>query len=221
MVFNRDILFIHLGKTGGISVANYLCRVLKPPVVSVVRFNEIDQLKQIGHEIMIPWKRHANLVEAATYLKEKNLLIEDFKMIMIVIRDPVDLDFSYYKHLRTPRYIKKLSHKPVNREKLEAAQKEYPYFAGKPFTHFRGELKDFFEIDGQIPENMKIVRFENLTEEITDIVKPYAIADVDFPHRNKSPENIERPPLTPQAIKSIFNKYQWIYEHSFYPIPQK
>jgi hypothetical protein len=49
MVFNRDILFIHLGKTGCISVANYLYRVLKPPVVSVVRFNEIDKLKEIGH----------------------------------------------------------------------------------------------------------------------------------------------------------------------------
>ena len=190
-------------------------------VNSSLPFDEIDKLKQIGQEIMIPWKRHANLVEAAAYLKDKNLLIEDFKLIMVVIRDPVELDFSYYKHLRTPRYIKKLSQKPINAEKLEAAQKDYPYFARKPFTHFRGELKDFFEMDGRIPGNMKIVRFENLAEEITDLVKPYTIADVGFPHRNKSPENFARPALPVEAIQSIYNKYQWIYEKGFYPVPKK
>jgi len=83
------------------------------------------------------------------------------------------------------------------------------------------ELKDYFEIDGKIPENMKIVRFENLAEDIPEIVKPHAIKSISFPHRNKSPENIERPPLTTKAIESIYHKYQWIYEKGFYTVPEK
>ena len=221
MVFNKDTLFIHLGKTGGISVANYLCQVLRPPVVSVVRHNEFDLLKQIGHEIMVPWKRHANLVEAKAYLKTKNINIEDFKIIIIVIRDPVELDFSYYRHLRTPRYIKKLSQKPIHAEKLAAAQKDYSFFAAKPFTHYQGDLKDYFEIDGVIPPNMRIIRFENLSEEIPELVEPYSVKGMRFPHRNKSAENFERPALSVVAIESIKEKYRWIYDKGFYPLPEK
>lgn len=221
MVFNRDILFIHLGKTGGISVANYLCRVLRPPVVSVVRYDEFDKLHQVGHEIMVPWKRHANLVEAEEFLKTKHMAIQDFSSIIIVIRNPVDLDFSYYRHLRTPRYIKKLSQKPFHSARLEAAQKDYAHFAGESYTHYRGNLRDYFEIDGIMPKNLKIVRFEKLAEEIPAIVNPYSINTISFPHRNKSSENFERPPLMPQAIESIRRKYQWIYEKGFYRLPKK
>jgi hypothetical protein len=68
---------------------------------------------------------------------------------------------------------------------------------------------------------MKIVRFENLAEDIPEIVKPFTIKSIGFPHRNKSPENIERPPLPQQAIESIKRKYHWIYEKGFYQIPEK
>lgn len=221
MVFNRDILFIHLGKTGGISVASYLCRVLKPPVVSVVRFDEFHKLKQVGHEIMISWKRHANLVAARAFLKSKNILIEDFKKMIIVIRDPVDLDFSYYRHLRTPRYIKKLSKHPVNKGRVEAAQKDYPFFAKQNFTHYQGNLKDFFELDGKIPENMEIIRFENLSEAIPETVKPFTVKEIGFPHINASPEQMERPALSADALRSIKEKYRWIYDKNFYRLPQK
>lgn len=219
MIFNRDILFIHLGKTGGISVANYLCQVLRPPVVSVVRHDEFHKLKQSGHEIMIPWKRHANLKEAAKFLEGKNIQLSDFKWIIVVIRDPVDLGFSYYKHLRNPQYLKRLSRNRLNQERLAAAQKDYDFFACQPFTHHRGKLKDYFEIDGQIPKNMKIVRFENLAEEITEITKPYSIKDIRFPHLNESPENLARPKLSQQAIEHIKRKYHWIYDKGFYPLP--
>ena len=221
MVFNKDLLFIHLGKTGGISVANYLCRVLKPPVVSVVRHDEYDKLKQIGHEIMIPWKRHANLIEASSFLVQKNMQIEDFKVILIVIRNPLDLDYSYYKHLRMPKYIPRLLINPANVPRLEAARKDYLHFAKQQFTHFRGELKDYFEIDGKIPANMKIVFFENLATEIQGIVRPYSISNADFPHRNNSPEPSPRPVLNHEAIESIRRKYNWIYEKNFYPLPKE
>jgi hypothetical protein len=147
--------------------------------------------------------------------------LNDFKWIIVVVRDPIDLDYSYYKHLRNPRYIRKLSQNKGNSERLAAAENDYDFFALQRFTHFRGELNDYFEIDGKIPENMKIVRFENLAEDIPEIVKPFTIKSISFPHRNKSPENIKRPPLPPQAIESIKRKYHWIYEKGFYPVPEK
>lgn len=217
MVFNNEVLFIHLGKTGGMSVTNYLCNVLKPPVNHVVKKGESESLKQSGHVVFHPWKRHANLVEAASYLKGFGIKLSDFKLIFCVVRNPLDMDYSYYKHLRTERYSKDLFANQRNRRLLVAASGDYETFASQYFTHYHGNLKDFFEINGTVPDNMKFVKFEELAKTVPELIKPFAIKQIPFPCYNKSDiVKTEKTELSVAAINSVFEKYEYIF-NNYYP----
>lgn len=217
MVYNNEVLFIHLGKTGGMSVTNYLCNVLKPPVIHVITEEVPSDAKQAGHEIHHAWKRHANLVEASSYFEKIGMQLSDFKLIFLVVRNPLDLDYSYYKHLRTKRYSKTLFVNDKNRLLHEASNSDYETFALHDFTHYQGNLKDFFEIKGSVPKNMKIVKFEEIAEIIPELIKPYAIKQIPFPHKNKS-DSIKKlkPELSLAAFNSIFKKYNYLF-NNLYP----
>ncbi len=217
MVFNKDVLFIHLGKTGGMSVTDYLCNTLEPPVYHVVQASEFNTSFTIFNEIIIPWKRHANLVETANFLKERAIELSDFKVVFIIVRNPLDLDLSYYKHLNTPLFVKSLAGNPANQKLLEIASGEYEKFAKETFVHYNGSLCDFFEIKGKMPENLQILRFEDLAEAVPKLVKPFAVKEMLFPHHNKSVEiKNQSDKLSDEALISIRDKYHYIWKN-FYP----
>jgi hypothetical protein len=217
MVFNKDVLFIHLGKTGGMSVTKYLCQVLKPPVFHVVQTNEFETTLTIANETILPFKRHANLKEASSFLKARGIELYDFKVIFIVVRNPYDHDYSYYKHLNTPMYFKSLSANSANQRLLDIASGQYEEFAKQNFVHYNGNLNDFFEINGKIPENMHIVRFEELEETVLQLVKPFTVKEIPFPHHNKSKEIKQQSKgLSYKAQIAIESKYFYTWKN-FYP----
>jgi len=216
VVYNQDVLFIHLGKTGGMSVTHYLCRALKPPVFCVINSDEIREDVQPKNIKIVPWKRHGNLLEARDFLLKSGIKLSDFKLILCVVRNPFQMDFSYYKHLRTGRYYNPLSHNPGNKSLLNSAKGDYESFAKQHFTHFKGNLNDYFEIDGIIPSNMKIVKFENFSVEIPELIRPYSVKKIPFPHENKSDSLVycaDR--LFEHEIMSIRRKYHWIWKNIY------
>jgi hypothetical protein len=216
MIFNKDILFIHLGKTGGMSVASYLCQALQAPVVSVSPFFN-EKTKQEGHEILVKGKRHGNLGYAKKILAKYGINIFDLKQIIIVVRNPIDLEFSYYKHLKKPSVIKRKLKSENGKKALEFAQKSFNEFALSSITHFDGELKDYFLLDGQELPNLKVVKFENLAADIKETVKNFSIEkEIEFPHKNQNNEGDEMETLSDLAVQNIKNKYGYIYEKGFY-----
>ena len=217
MVYNKDVLFIHLGKTGGMSVTKYLCNVLKPPVYGVVEKNYLKIGKPMGYEILKVFKRHASLVEAREFLKSFGIDISDFKLVFSVVRNPIDIEFSYFQHLRKEKVIKLLKPTEFNKKKIEAAKGTFNEFAKHNYTHFTGNLKDFFELNGEIPDNMKILRFDNLEEELKNALDPFIIHQYPIPHQNKSEEKGLNKSLSDEVILNIRKKYSWIYEKGFYP----
>jgi hypothetical protein len=217
MVFNKDVLFIHLGKTGGMSVTDYLCNTLKPPVYHVLPQSSLEKVKALGYEEMIPGNRHGSLSAAQEIIAPYNLKLADFKLILVVVRNPFDLHFSYFKQLRKPHAFKRLSENPKNKNLLDAAMGEYDAFAQKDFVHYNGMLSTFFEIDGKRPENLQIVKFEELATKVPELVRPYVVNDYPFPHENKSIDNSLPPKrLSDEAAAAIKHKYYYIFKN-FYP----
>ena len=223
MVFNKDVLFIHLGKTGGMSVTDYLCNTLEPPDYHVLPQSHLENSKPLGYEKMIPGNRHGSLSVAQGIVEQYDLKLSDFKLILIVVRNPYEMDFSYFKHLQKPKVRKRLGNNPKNKNLLDSALSDYEAFAKKDFVHFNGKLSSYFEIEGRLPDNMHIVKFENFQVEIPHLIRPFTTKDYHFPHRNKSPEQILTTPLSDEALLSIRNKYEYICKN-FYPetkLPEK
>ncbi len=199
------------------SVTKYLGKVLKPPVYYVVSKDEKTDGLSTDKIKYLHWNRHGNLVEAQEFLLESGIKLSDFKLILIIVRNPFQMDLSFYKHLKTKRYYETLAKNSLNEKLLNAALSDYKSFAKQPFTHYKGNLKDYFEIEGKKPANLKVVKFETLSTEIPELIEPFSIKNCPFPHENKSDpykeSNIE---LSIQEILSIKRKYFWIWKR-YYP----
>lgn len=112
MVFNHKVLFLHLGKTGGTSVSWLLCNTLKPPVFNVFENAQMKKPGPQGYEFLLEGKRHASLPEAKALLAQYGMEIEDLKLILVIVRNPVDLELSHYRHLRKEKVINEKTDSP-------------------------------------------------------------------------------------------------------------
>jgi len=98
MVFSEDVLFLHVPKTGGVSVAHYLLRSLRPPLHYVIP-GHLGLADRPGY-IHIPDTPHRNLERTREFLRNRGIELTDFKAIIAVIRNPYDLAVSNYAYQR-------------------------------------------------------------------------------------------------------------------------
>jgi len=102
MVFNHDVLFLHVPKTGGVSVTNYLLQVLPAPVYYVTKgpIGLADAREGVS---FIPGEAHQTLATARKFLPGHGFELEQFPRILATLRNPYDLTVSYYTYKRTPQ----------------------------------------------------------------------------------------------------------------------
>jgi hypothetical protein len=98
MVFSEDVLFLHVPKTGGVSVAHYLLRSLRPPIHYVIP-GHLGLAGRPGY-IHIPDTPHRNLERTREFLRDRGIELADFKAIIAVIRNPYDLAVSNFAYQR-------------------------------------------------------------------------------------------------------------------------
>ena len=98
MVFSEDVLFLHVPKTGGVSVAHYLLRALRPPIHYVIP-GHLGLAHRPGY-IHIADTPHRNLERTREFLRDRGIELADFKAIIAVIRNPYDLAVSNYAYQR-------------------------------------------------------------------------------------------------------------------------
>jgi hypothetical protein len=101
MVFNRDVLFLHVPKTGGVSVTNYLLQVLPAPVYYVTK-GPVKQAADREGVSFIAGEAHQTLATARKFLPAYGFELEQFPRILATLRNPYDLTVSYYTYKRSP-----------------------------------------------------------------------------------------------------------------------
>lgn len=216
MVFNKDVLFIHIGKTGGTSVTNYLVKNLEKPVYRVVPAKLMNS--RIKDEIMLLGKKHSTLAEAIPFLNERNIDYKDFQKILAVIRNPYQLEvslFNYYKKLikERPKYFDTA---PIRKKLI--LRNSFPDFVNENILHRNNlKLKDYILVNKKIPVNLSIIKFESLSDSTTRETKKFRVSDIDFPHLNKSKSTPLEEIYTKELEEKIYNKYSWIFDNHFYP----
>lgn len=222
MIFNNELLFLHLGKTGGTSVSWLLCNTLKPPVFNVHEQNK-KGANTVGSEFFIEGKRHANLHEAKEMIENFGMKLSDFKLILVMVRNPLDIELSHYKHLRKNKVIVRARDGEYNnlKNRIKEARGSFEKFASSNVVHFTGTLKDFYTINNKIPKNLTIVKMEEMDKVLPDLLQPFQIQTKLLPHRNKSDEKFDSSSLSQRALKNIYMKYKWIYDQGIYCLPFK
>ncbi len=212
MICNKDILFIHVPKTAGMAISQVLLEVLPKPVYYSVSSPSNEEYKH-NNVTVIPGKRHEFLQEAKELVNQLGMDLKNFKKIIAVVRNPYDMEVSRYFYLRLGHAWDRGSAQRM------AFDGNFENFAIKSLYHGRkaSEIYRFFVLDGAIPSNMKILRYENLQADFESTLRDVGIETAkSLPIVNKTKHGHYRDYLTPAAEDAIYKRYKWLFDAGFY-----
>ena len=224
MIFNDEMIFIHIGKTGGMSCSKYLLRNLKPPVYNCHRgaLDEMKNLPKTDGIVPVPEidiNRHSTLTEALDFIRKfKGKTIDDFSKIVAVIRHPYTLEYSFYKHLRKPRVVER--RKAKNADLLSLAEGDFKNFVEKAPYHRRGYSQDsFFKVANEVPDNVELVRFERLSIDFPAAVAPFLKkgSESQLPHHNRTEYQSDISQVLTEDVKTLlYQKHKFMFDSGLY-----
>jgi hypothetical protein len=211
MIFSKDLLFIHIPKTGGMSVSSYLLKVLPLPVYYAQPHHD-DELTTAGIT-QIDGTRHETLLEASQVVSQFGFDVRRFPIIFAVVRNPYALEVSRYAYLR-------IGH-PWDRgpNQTIAMTSSFETFALQSTFHGGSErpIENYLLLDGQLPENMRVLRFENLAADVSSLLESIGLTISDeFPWLNKSKHSDFRAYYTAAAEEAVYRRYQWLFDNHYY-----
>jgi hypothetical protein len=238
MLFTDRLLFLHVPKTGGTSVTSFLIRNLPGPITLTEPAEPLPALgefslparmtlqfrqwrRQLGfvrhpHVRRIAGARHETLQQASDALNDFRRELADFEAIVVVIRNPYDLEVSRFHFFRRGHLgIKGMAHEYAE----ELAQSgDFGAFANRAAYHGQlpGRIEDWFEIGGRMPPNLRILRFETLQADLSRAIAPFCTVISPLPRLNASAHAPYKNYLTPDIEEAIYRKYRWPFDRGFY-----
>ena len=208
MIYTDDLLFLHVPKTGGMSIEGTLLCHLGDRVRAVIP--EHEKLSQKSSHQLDIGPRHATIPIAKQYFEGQGKALEEFKRIFAVIRDPYDLEASRYHYLQKGR-------------QADSGKNQQLAKAGDPAAFIRDsrwwfDFRDFYDAEKHGLDNLEIIRFENLKSEIEKILQTEFDIEVSLRHENRSQKRDSRS-YGRQFIKSHltdFNEQQFHEKYKFF-----
>lgn len=107
MIHTDSIAFIHFMKTGGMSMTRYLINVADGPVHAFSDRTSHAHTRKMplsadsaARLTCVDGPRHADMATALRLIRDNGLILPPRAVVMI--RHPVDLMLSFYKHLQKP-----------------------------------------------------------------------------------------------------------------------
>ena len=211
MIFCSDLLFLHVPRTAGMSMTRCLVEVLPRPTWYVRPPRRRPRPHAPDGVVEVDGPRHATLVEAPAILQEHGYRLSDFPVLLVAIRNPYDLEVSRYAHLQ-----KGLPHQR-SRDRQLAMTVDFETFARESKPHANRPLEDYFVLDGAMPDNLNIVRFEDLTSHLTEVLSRIGIGTASLPDAiNASSHDHFSSYYTPSAEEAVYHKYRWAFDSGFY-----
>ena len=211
MIWNNEILFLHLPKTAGMSMTALLEENLSGPVC--ISEPGIDRRLEKDGLIYFPGKRHENLFDAESFFTYRNRSVFDFEKVLVVMRNPYDLEVSRYFYLRKGRDVDR---GPAQEIAMSCDFTEYlqraPFFGQKP-----PRLDKYFSMNGMIPDNMAILRYENLSNDIEfNLEKFLKSKDYKLNHINKSNRKPATDLYDKETEEMCYLRHRWFFDKGFY-----
>nr|WP_295467474.1 hypothetical protein [Mesorhizobium sp.] len=176
MIWNEEIVFIHVPKTAGMSLTTMLVGGLKGRVFMTGH----DKHERRGNVTLLMGGRHETMAQAQIVLEMHNRPLSSFQKVIAVMREPYTLEISRYNYLR-------IGHPwdagPAQKIAMSTDFKGYllaaPFFGYKP-----PRLDAFYHAFGAIPANAVFLKFEHLSEDIRAHIFPHLIEPAELPREN-------------------------------------
>ena len=220
MIFTRDLIFIHIGKTGGMSCADYLLHNLQPPIHSCSHESmaEAEAVKLDGLIPIPDVHRHCTLAEALEFIARFNgQPLSRFSKVVAVIRHPYTLEYSFYRHLQKPR-VRALRWDEPNL--LTLADGDFRTFVEQADYHREGHPQEaFVRLGNDIPDAVELVSLEELAEAFPRAVSPFLKPEAayPFPHHNRTEYDEELGAVLTDDVRALlYRKHRFMFDSGLY-----
>lgn len=209
MIWNDQILFIHVPKTAGMSLTSLLMENLPGNVFLTGHGKREDR----GRQTLLPGKRHETMAEAANILEMRRRPLSSFEKIIAVLREPYTLEISRFNYLRLGHAVDK---GPAQDIAMKGDFKEYLRRA--PFFGFYPPRLDlYYHLFGLVPDNAIFIRFEELNTGLHQHVMPYLEGTPSIPHTNKTGKSRFEDYYDEEAEELCYGRHRWFFDKGFYP----
>ncbi len=209
MIWNESILFIHAPKTAGMSMTTMLSAHLKGTVCVTGPY---EALSESGRLEYIPGKRHETLLDAVSFFQERNIQLEQFEKIFVVMRNPYELELSRFAYLQ-----KNLAQDRGKAQDIALEGDFRQYLANAPFFGKNPPRLDlYYHVDGVIPDNLAILRYEHLAQDIADHIAPYLEGHYEIPYENQSAHASIEDVYDAELEALCHERHKWFFEAGFY-----
>ena len=208
MIYNDRFLFLHVPKTGGMALSDALLQSLQEPVSYAVPQGHAKTAKY-GEQI-ITGKRHETLQGAKKFFTQAGQpdRLEQFECILAMVRDPYDIEISRFHYLQKGHPWDKGPAQDL------ALAGDFAEFVGNSTWWFK--IEDFFILDGKMPHNLSIVRFENFTTQIPARFARFFKVPLVFSVQNNSVRDRAEEYINSDNEVLIYNKYRWLFDKGYY-----
>lgn len=234
-VFNDDLLFIHIPKTAGTSVKAWLWDHL--PGAKGQKPGSEDG----GHDTGGLPIGHIPLRDIERFTGRTP---DSFDRIIAIIRNPYEQQLSQWRFWREryavgdrhPSDIAAASHPTMEawlndpmcdfhlwyEERFGSAEPWVRTNSGPEngYRDFGGYYLYWISVAGAVPDNVEVIRMEELGRRWPQVVAPFVGDDAPpLPHHNTG-DSKRYPTLayyTPQAAAMVQAKFRWAFEHHYQP----
>lgn len=212
MIFNDEVLFLHIPKTAGKSISLSLTRTLRRPLWCHVPPGTERSLREgadlTGVEI-VRSNGHEGVTKAFATLRAQGIDPTALRQVLVVIRNPYDLMVSNY-HFMREQYDAN-----AGRPNFEAAR-NLDFEAYTREVAFFDISRFFLEDQANEPPQLRILRYETLQADLDAALGDLGHGPVELPRLNASSRPDARSLLTPAAEEAIYAKFQYLFDRGFY-----
>ncbi len=211
MIFCDQLLFLHVPKTGGMSVTKYLLKVLPRPVY-YTSLESDPEFTEPG-AIYLPGIRHENLADAREIVAQYGYALEKFPVILAVLRNPYDIEVSRFSYLQ-----KGHSWDRGHNQEL-ALFEDFETFARESHDHSGTQrpLDSFFLIEGHTPKNLHVIFTEDLDAGFDSVLRHIGIEKKEplLRENTSEREGLEKY-YTAAAEEAVYQRYRWAFDAGYY-----
>ena len=138
--------------------------------------------------------------------------LERFEKIFVVMRNPYALELSRFSYLRQnlPQdrgIAQDIALEGDFRKYLERA----PFFGMTP-----PRLDLYYHINGSMPDNLVILRYEHLADAIERSIAPFLTSGYQLPHENQSVHDSVAEIYDAEMEELCYQRHRWFFDKSFY-----
>lgn len=209
MILSKQLLFVHIPKTGGTSVRHFLLENLPRPILHV-RAHDKNLPRSATDATHLIGNKHMDLVAVRPLVQLfAGIDIPQLPVVIAGVRDPYEREISLFRYwLRNQKRVI---------EKLGAVWPDFEAFTRRESTLDR-TLDNFYMLDGIVPANMHFVRTEAMDTDLRVALRTIGL-EVDTPVQvlNAAPNRLDPGELTPRAEAAIHARYRLYFERGLYP----